>query len=60
MRFFVSTGPYHSHRILPSSTRAFASELQRLGIDVAYRAFPDKKGEWRDQLDAGLAWALTR
>jgi enterochelin esterase-like enzyme len=58
IRFFVSTGPYHSHQILPSTTRAFASELRRLGLDVAYRAFPEKKGEWRDQLDAGIGWAL--
>ena len=58
MRFFVSSGPYHSHWILPSSTRAFAAELRRLGIDVAYRAFPEKRGEWRAQLDAGLGWAL--
>jgi enterochelin esterase-like enzyme len=58
MRFFVSTGPYHSHWILPSSTRAFAAELRRLGIDVAYRFFPEKQGEWRAQLDAGLGWAL--
>jgi enterochelin esterase-like enzyme len=60
MRFFVSTGPYHSHWILPSSTQAFASELRRLGVDVAYRAFLDKQGEWRAQLDAGLGWALAR
>jgi enterochelin esterase-like enzyme len=58
MRFFVSTGPFHSHQILPSSTRAFAGELRRLGLDVAYRSFPEKQGEWRNQLDAGLEWAL--
>ena len=60
IRFFVSTGPYHSHWILPSGTRAFASELRRLGVDVAYRAFSDSRGEWRAQLDAGLGWALAR
>jgi len=60
LRFFVSTGPLHSHRILPTSTRAFAKELRRLGLDVAYRSFPGKREEWRNQLDAGLGWALAR
>jgi enterochelin esterase-like enzyme len=59
-RFFVSTGPYHSHWILPSSTTAFANELRSLGLAVAYRAFTAKRGEWRAQLDAGLGWALRR
>jgi enterochelin esterase-like enzyme len=59
LRFFVSTGPFHSAGILPSSTRAFARELRALGVTVAYRAFPSKRGEWRDQLDAGLDWALA-
>lgn len=57
-RFFVSTGPYHSRRILPGSTLAFATELRSLGLTVAYRSFPDKRHEWRNQLDAGLDWAL--
>jgi enterochelin esterase-like enzyme len=60
LRFFVSTGPLHSHRILPTSTRAFAKELRRLGLDVVYRSFPGKREEWRNQLDAGLGWALAR
>jgi len=57
-RFFVSTGPFHSARILPGTTLAFAHELRLLGVTVAYRAFPDRQGEWRNQLDAGLGWAL--
>lgn len=57
-RFFVSTGPFHSLRILPSSTLAFANELRSLGLTVAYRSFPAKRDQWRDQLDAGLDWAL--
>jgi enterochelin esterase-like enzyme len=60
LRFFVSTGPFHSARILPSSSLAFARELRSLGLTAAYRAFPLKQGEWRNQLDAGLDWALTR
>ena len=57
-RFFVSTGPLHSRTILPASSRAFATELHSLGIPVAYRDFPTLKGEWREQLVAGLTWAL--
>jgi enterochelin esterase-like enzyme len=60
VRFFLSTGPFHSARILPSSTIAFAREVRGLGLAAAYRSFPSKKGEWRDQLDAGLDWAMAR
>jgi enterochelin esterase-like enzyme len=60
VRFFLSTGPFHSARILPSSTLAFAKEVRRLGLTATYRSFPGKKGEWRDQLDAGLGWAMAR
>jgi enterochelin esterase-like enzyme len=59
-RFFLSTGPFHSRRIHPSSTIAFARELRKLGLTAAYRSFPGRQGEWRDQLDAGLDWALAR
>ncbi len=58
-RYFVSTGPRHSHRILPTATLSFARELRALGLPVAYRSFPDKAGEWRNQLDAGLDWAFA-
>ena len=58
-RFFLSTGPDHSRLIPPAATRAFADELRGLGLTVAFRSFPHLKGEWRDQLDAGLAWALA-
>jgi enterochelin esterase-like enzyme len=58
VRFFVSTGPYHSRQINPASTEAFAKELRNLRIKVAYRSFAERRGEWRDQLDAGLRWAL--
>jgi enterochelin esterase-like enzyme len=58
LRFFVSTGPVHSAQISPASSQAFAAELRRLGVKVAYRSYPELQGEWRDQLDAGLTWAL--
>jgi enterochelin esterase-like enzyme len=59
MRFFVSTGPAHSHWIPRGTSQRFADELERLGLDTTYRAFADRAGEWRAQLEAGLAWALT-
>ena len=59
MRFFVSTGPYHSHWFRPASTIAFANELSSLGLRVRLMQYPSVKGEWRAQLDAGLAWALA-
>jgi S-formylglutathione hydrolase FrmB len=58
-RFFVSTGPYHSHWIQPAATRAFARELRSLGLTVKSFSDPSLKGEWRMQLDAGLDWALA-
>jgi enterochelin esterase-like enzyme len=57
-RFFVSTGPLHSRDILPASSRAFAAQLRSLGLPVEYRTFPTLVREWRNQLDAGLTWAL--
>jgi hypothetical protein len=57
-RFFLSTGPYHSHWIDPAQTLAFAVELRLAGVPVAYRAYAGKKGEWREQIDDGLSWAF--
>ena len=58
LRFFVSSGPSHSHWFRESATVSFARELRGLGLPVALRLFPTRRGEWRDQLDAGLAWAF--
>ena len=59
MRFFVSTGPFHSHLISPGSTTAFARELRSLGVPVVSRVFPNKVGEWSDQVEAGIEWAFA-
>jgi poly(3-hydroxybutyrate) depolymerase len=58
MRFFVSSGPAHSHWFQPSESIDFTHELQHLGLPSTLRLYSDRKGEWRAQLDAGLAWAL--
>ena len=60
VRFFVSTGPAHSHWIPRGTAQRFANELARLGLSTTYRSFPDPRGQWREQLDAGLAWAFGR
>jgi enterochelin esterase-like enzyme len=57
-RFFVSSGPSHSHWFRAGDTVRFARELRGLGLPVELRLYSDRKGEWRKQLDAGLAWAL--
>jgi enterochelin esterase-like enzyme len=59
-RFFLSTGPGHSHWFKPKQTLAFARELHRLGVPVSYHAYANARGEWRAQFDTGLAWALRR
>ncbi len=58
MRFFLSSGPYHSHWFRPAETRAFAKTLDVLGVPVQTLYYPTIKGEWRAQFDAGLDWAF--
>ena len=57
-RFFISSGPAHSHWFRPSESVAFARELHAVGVPAELRLYADRKGEWRQQLDAGLEWAL--
>ncbi len=59
-RFFVSSGPFHSHWFRPAETVAFAREAKRLGLPVTLRLYSSKKGEWRAQFDAGLRWAFEQ
>ena len=58
MRFFVSSGPSHSHWFRESATLAFARELHSLGLPVHLQLFPTLRGEWRGQFDAGLTWVF--
>ncbi|HEX6762459.1 MAG TPA: alpha/beta hydrolase-fold protein [Gaiellaceae bacterium] len=58
VRFFLSTGPAHSHWFKPAQTRDFARELRSLGLDVSYRAYATAKSEYGRQLDAGLTFAF--
>jgi hypothetical protein len=58
VRFFLSSGPYHSHWFRPAETRSFADELLGLGLPVRTFFYARPKGEWRAQVDAGLTWAF--
>jgi enterochelin esterase-like enzyme len=58
MRFFVSTGPYHSHLIGRGTTQAFAAELRSLRLPVKLEVHAQLAGEWSDQMDDGLRWAF--
>ena len=57
-RFFVSTGPPHSRWAPPSQTLDYASLLRALGFRYTLRVYASRQGEWRNQLDDGLTWAL--
>jgi enterochelin esterase-like enzyme len=58
-RFFLSTGPPHSRWAPPSATIDYAGRLRDLGLPYTLRIYPNKQGEWRNQLDGGLRWALA-
>ncbi len=59
-RFFLGSGPSHSHWFKERDTIDFAATLRRLGLQVTLRLFPSRKGEWLGQLQAGLEWAFGR
>jgi enterochelin esterase-like enzyme len=58
VRFFLSTGPYHSHWFRPRQTVDFARELRAARLPVAFHRYSDPHGEWRDQVATGLLWAF--
>ena len=58
VRFFLSSGPSHSHWFREAETKSFAAELRALGLPVQTYYYPQPKGEWRAQLEAGLTWAF--
>lgn len=58
VRFFLSTGPGHSHWFKPVETIRFVRELRKLGVAARYHVYANRKGEWRAQFDTGLMWAF--
>jgi hypothetical protein len=57
-RFYLGTGPTHSHWFKQQATVDFAARLRMLGFPVTLQLFPTRKGEWRGQFEAGLRWAF--
>jgi enterochelin esterase-like enzyme len=58
VRFFLSTGPAHSHWFKPQQTMDFTRELRGLGLTVSYHFYSSTKHEYGTQLDVGLGYAL--
>lgn len=50
LRFFLSTGPYHSHWFRPQQTVSFAAELAALRLPVELRRYPSEQGVWTAQV----------
>lgn len=60
VRFFLASGPFHSHWFRPAETWAFARTLRGLGVRVRTYYYGGRRGEWKAQLAAGLTWAFPR
>jgi enterochelin esterase-like enzyme len=58
VRFFLSTGPLHSHWFRPEQTLTFTRELRGLGLRVTYHVYASAKHEYGKQLAVGLTYAL--
>ena len=58
-RFFLSTGPAHSHWAPPADTIEYGSELRAAGVPCTVRVYAGRGGQWSRQLADGLRWALT-
>jgi S-formylglutathione hydrolase FrmB len=57
-RFFIGSGPSHSHWFKESESIDFAHELQRLGLTHTLVLEPDRNEQYGLQLGTGLEWAL--
>jgi S-formylglutathione hydrolase FrmB len=58
-RFYLGSGPTHSHWFKEQETIAYAALLARLRLPFTLKLVPSLKGEWRSQFEAGLRWALA-
>jgi hypothetical protein len=58
-RFFVSTGPPHSHWAPPVATVDYSRELRAVGLPFTLRIYPSHQGQWSRQLADGLLWAFA-
>jgi poly(3-hydroxybutyrate) depolymerase len=57
-RFFLGSGPTHSHWFKEQETIDFARRLRGLQLPVTLYLVPTRKGEWYEQFVAGLRWAV--
>jgi len=57
-RFFLGSGPTHSHWFKEQETVDFASRLRALRLPVTLDLVAERRGGWIEQLTAGLRWAL--
>ena len=58
-RFFVGSGPSHSHWFTEQESLDFARELRRLGLRHTLLLEPTRNQQYGLQLTAGLVWALA-
>lgn len=58
-RFFLGSGPTHSHWFTEQQTIDFAAELRRLRLPATMLLVPSAKGQYATQLEAGLRWAVA-
>jgi enterochelin esterase-like enzyme len=58
-RFFVSTGPPHSHWAPPVATVDYGRELRSVGLPYTLRVYTSHQGQWSRQLADGLLWAFA-
>ncbi len=58
VRFFLSTGPRHSHWEKPSETLDFGRALSAAGLPATVLRFRSSRGHWGFEFHAGLRWAF--
>ena len=58
VRFFIGSGPSHSHWFTEQESIDFAHELQRLGVQHTLVLESDRGHQYGLQLSSGLVWAL--
>jgi hypothetical protein len=58
VRFFLGSGPTHSHWFTEQETIDFAKRLRRLRLPVTLYLVATREGEWYEQFVAGLRWAV--
>ena len=58
-RFFLSTGPPHSHWEKPAETIAFGKALDKAGLHATVLRVRSLRRHWRLEFQAGMRWAFA-